>query len=108
MTLWRYESSGPGWLSPTTSTPSAIGRGGGIFAAASPYRAHRACSSASSASPTSTRLPSGMLGTWLNAPQRGHFVFEGNDDNGIDADSFNPGYVMRGMLLLPKCGDEPE
>lgn len=26
----------------------------------------------------------------------------------IDPDNFNPGYLMRGMHLLPKCGDKPE
>jgi cation diffusion facilitator CzcD-associated flavoprotein CzcO len=26
----------------------------------------------------------------------------------IDADNFNPGYMMRGMHLLPKRGDKPE
>jgi hypothetical protein len=26
----------------------------------------------------------------------------------IDTESFNPGYVLRGMHLLPKRGDKPE
>ena len=26
----------------------------------------------------------------------------------IDAENFNPGYVLRGMHLLPKRGDKPE
>ena len=26
----------------------------------------------------------------------------------IDADNFNPGYLMRGMHLLPKRGEKPE
>lgn len=26
----------------------------------------------------------------------------------IDPENFNPGYLMRGMHLLPKCGDKPE
>ena len=26
----------------------------------------------------------------------------------IDPDNFNPGYLMRGMHLLPKRGDKPE
>jgi cation diffusion facilitator CzcD-associated flavoprotein CzcO len=26
----------------------------------------------------------------------------------MDADNFNPGYLMRGMHLLPKRGDKPE
>lgn len=26
----------------------------------------------------------------------------------IDPDNFNPGYLQRGMHLLPKCGDKPE
>ena len=26
----------------------------------------------------------------------------------IDPENFNPGYLMRGMDLLPKCGDKPE
>jgi hypothetical protein len=26
----------------------------------------------------------------------------------VDADNFNPGYVLRGLHLLPKQGDKPE
>jgi hypothetical protein len=26
----------------------------------------------------------------------------------MDTDNFNPGYLMRGMHLLPKRGDKPE
>ena len=26
----------------------------------------------------------------------------------IDPENFNPGYLMRGMHLLPKAGDKPE
>jgi hypothetical protein len=28
--------------------------------------------------------------------------------NWIDADNFNPGYMLRSMHLLPKRGDKPE